>query len=110
MNKLLIAVLLLTWGGSVTAKEYRLQSPSGKITAEINCGDELDYSVSYDGREVLAVSPISMTLGDGTVRGPKAKVSKAVRRSNESVVESPFSQSATMADSYNALTLQMKGD
>lgn len=110
MNKLLIAVLLLTWGGSVTAKEYRLQSPSGKITAEINCGDELDYSVSYDGREVLAVSPISMTLGDGTVRGPKAKVSKAVRRSNESVVESPFSQSATMADNYNALTLQMKGD
>ena len=76
MNKLLIAVLLLTWGGSVTAKEYRLQSPSGKITAEINCGDELDYSVSYDGREVLAVSPISMTLGDGTVRGAQDKGSK----------------------------------
>ena len=104
------ATLLLTSGVSATAKEYRLQSPSGKITAEINCGDELDYSVSYDGREVLAVSPISMTLGDGTVRGPKAKVKKAVRRSNESVVESPFSQSATMTDSYNALTLQMKGD
>ena len=104
------ATLLLTSGVSATAKEYRLQSPSGKITAEINCGDELDYSVSYDGREVLAVSPISMTLGDGTVRGPKAKVSKALRRSNESVVESPFSQSATMTDSYNALTLQMKGD
>ena len=104
------ATLLLTSGVSATAKEYRLQSPSGIITAEINCGDELDYSVSYDGREVLAVSPISMTLGDGTVRGPKAKVSKALRRSNESVVESPFSQSATMTDSYNALTLQMKGD
>ena len=102
--------MLLTSGGSATAKEYRLQSPSGKITAEIDCGDELDYSVCYDGREVLAKSPISMTLGDGTVRGPKAKVSKAVRRSNESVVESPFSQSVTMSDSYNALTLQMKGD
>lgn len=102
--------MLLTSGGSAMAKEYRLQSPSGKITAEIDCGDELDYSVNYDGREVLAKSPISMTLGDGTVRGPKARVSKAVRRSNESVVESPFSQSATMSDSYNALTLQMKGD
>ena len=110
INFYAFATLLLTSGVSATAKEYRLQSPSGKITAEISCGDELDYSVSYDGREVLAVSPISMTLGDGTVRGPKAKVSKAVRRSNESVVESPFSQSATMTDSYNALTLQMKGD
>lgn len=26
---------------SVSAKEYRLQSPSGNITANIDCGDEL---------------------------------------------------------------------
>lgn len=95
---------------SVSAKEYRLQSPSGNITANIDCGDELNYSVSYDGREVLAKSPVSMTLSDGTVWGTDSRVSKAVRRSNESIVESPFSQSATMADNYNALTLRMKGD
>lgn len=106
----MLAGVLLSCCGSATAKEYRLQSPSGKITAEIGCGDELDYSVSYDGREVLAKSPVSMTLGDGTVLGPKAKVSKAVRRSNETIVESPFSRSETMVDNYNAITLRMKGD
>ncbi len=105
-----LAGILLSWCGSATAKEYRLQSPSGKITAEIDCGDKLSYSVCYDGREVLAKSPLSMTLGDGTVLGRKASVTKAVRRSNDSTVESPFSQSASMPDVYNAITLRMKGD
>lgn len=105
-----LAGILLSWCGSATAKEYRLQSPSGKITAEIDCSDKLSYSVCYDGREVLAKSPLSMTLGDGTVLGRKASVTKAVRRSNDSSVESPFSQSASMPDVYNAITLRMKGD
>lgn len=104
-----LAVLLLLCVDSVSAKEYRLQSPSGKITANIDCGDEMKYSVSYDGKEVLSKSPISITLSDGTVWGEKAKVSKAVRKSNESIVESPFGQSSQIIDSYNGLTLRMKG-
>ncbi len=104
-----LAVLLLPCVNSVSAKEYRLQSPSGKITANIDCGDEMKYSVSYDGKEVLSKSPISITLFDGTVWGEKAKVSKAVRKSNESIVESPFGQSSHIIDSYNGLTLRMKG-
>ncbi len=96
--------------GRADEKEYRLQSPSGKITTAIVCSDQLNFSISYDGKEVLSKSPVSMSLGDETVWGPKANVSKAVRGSNESIVESPFSQSATMPDCYNSLTLRMKGN
>lgn len=101
--------MLLPWAGDAAAREYRLQSPSGKITAEIDCGEQLGYSVSYDGREVMAPSPISMTLADGTVWGHNVRVAKAVRESHRGVVHSPFAQAASMPDLYNALTLRMKG-
>ena len=103
------ALLLLSSFNSISAKEYRLQSPSGKIAANIDCGDNLNFSVCYDGKEVLAKSSVSMTLSDGTVWGEKAKITKAVRKSNKSIIESLFSPSATMPDVYNSLTLRMKG-
>lgn len=103
-----LALMLLPCVDSISAKEYLLHSPSGKITAEIDCGDELSYSVCYEGREILAKSPISVTLSDGSVWGRKPKVSKAMRESNESIIESPFAQSAYMPDNYNALDLRMK--
>ena len=105
-----LAVMMIPLAGSAAEKEYSLQSPSGKITTAITCGDKLNYSISYDGKEVLSKSPVSMMLGDGTVWGPDASISKAVRGSNENIVESPFSQSATMPDRYNSLTLRMKGN
>ena len=103
------ALLLLSSFNSISAKEYRLQSPSGKIAANIDCGDNLSFSVCCNGKEVLAKSPVSMTLSDGTVWGEKAKTTKVVRKSNKSIIESPFSPSATMPDVYNSLTLRMKG-
>lgn len=105
-----LAVMMIPLAGGAAEKEYSLQSPSGKITTAITCGDKLNYSISYDGKEVLSKSTVSMMLGDGTVWGPDASISKAVRGSNENIVESPFSQSATMPDRYNSLTLRMKGN
>lgn len=105
-----LAVMMIPLAGSAAEKEYCLQSPSGKITTAIACGDILNYSISYDGKEVLSKSPVSMMLGDGTLWGPDANISKVVRGSNESIVESPFSQSATMPDRYNSLILRMKGN
>lgn len=104
-----LAAILVSGGSNAAAKEFLLQSPSGKITADIDNGEFLNYSVRYDGKEILAKSPVSMTLSDGTVWGDKAKVSKTVRKSNNATVESPFSQSASIPDNYNAITLYMKG-
>ena len=104
-----LVALLLPCLNSVSAKQYQVESPSGKITANIDCGDEMTYSVSYDGKEILSESPISISLSDGTVWGKNAKVSKAMRESVESIVESPFGQSSHISDNYNGLTLRMKG-
>ncbi len=103
-----LAVSLLPAAHSVAARQYQIASPSGKITANIDCGESMSYSVNYDGKEILSSSPISMKLSDGTVWGENAKVSKAVRESRATTVESPFSQASHITDCYNGLTLRMK--
>lgn len=92
------------------AAAYQLKSPSGKIVADIDCGKQLIYSITYDGQTVLTQSPVSMTLSDGTVWGHDAKVSKITRSSEDKMVDSPFTGSTKMRDYFNALTLKMKGD
>ena len=104
---LLAAFAAVSFGSA--AADYKVESPSGKITAEIQNGPELSWTVSYGGREVLSRSPLSLTLGDGTVWGRDARVSKAVKTSVNKVIDTPFCQSSTMDENYNGLTLKMKG-
>ncbi len=92
------------------AKSYQLTSPLGNIAADIECASSITYSVTYDGKEVLSKSPLSMTLSDGTVWGKDPRVAKASRTTVNTTIASPFAQSAEMKDNYNGLTLKMKGD
>ncbi len=105
---LLAASAILALNGN--ASIYRIVSPSGTVTAEIINEGDLSWRVSHDGKEVLSKSPISMTLTDGTVWGQGARVSGSYKTSVNNTINAPFSQSSTMPDSYNGITLKMKGD
>lgn len=105
---LLAASAILALNGN--ASIYRIVSPSGTVTAEIINDGDLSWRVSHDGKEVLSKSPISMTLTDGTVWGQGARVSGSYKTSVNNTINTPFSQSSTMPDSYNGITLKMKGD
>lgn len=105
---LLAASAILALNGN--ASIYRIVSPSGTVTAEIINEGDLSWRVSHDGKEVLSKSPISMTHTDGTVWGQGARVSGSYKTSVNNTINTPFSQSSTMPDSYNGITLKMKGD
>lgn len=105
----ILTLIVITGFMSASAKSYELQSPSGKLSATVDCAKEMTFSVSHDGRTILDPSPISITLTDGTVWGHDGKVSKASRAKVDETIASPFTQSATMRDNYNGLTLTMKG-
>ena len=53
----------------MSAKDYALGSPSGQLVANISAGDGISYYVSFDGKNVIAPSALSMTLSDGHVVG-----------------------------------------
>ena len=70
-----LIVFFLMGSMSLTAqKSYQLQSPDKKLQAVVTVGDDIRFSFTHDGTEVLAASPISMTLQNGVVLGAGPKV------------------------------------
>ena len=56
LNRILPVAVLILPALAMGGKEYQLQSPSGNIVAEINADKQLSYTVSYDGKQLLAPS------------------------------------------------------
>lgn len=107
--------LLLTWAFCTALalqaqKSFRLTSPDGHISSTISLDGRLTYDISLDGRQLLAASPLSMTLADGTVWGEKPKLRKAARSEIRQTIASPFYRSTTVEDHCRVLTLRFKGD
>ncbi|UCC71635.1 MAG: glycoside hydrolase family 97 protein [Gemmatimonadota bacterium] len=113
---LVIACLLsvTSFGGpraeDSAAQRYEVSSPSGDLAMTISVDDELTYSIAWRGRILLSASPISLTLGDGTVVGPGAEVVDARRRQVDEVIEPVVPEKfARIRDRYRELSLDFAG-
>ena len=91
-------------------KQFTLNSPGGNLQTTIIIGDQLTYDITCDGRQILAPSPIAMSLDNGEVWGEKAKLSGTSRKSVDRMVSSPFYRANELRDHYNELTLRFKKD
>ncbi len=109
MKKITACTLFFTAFSVCAGKHYNLVSPDGRLMTDISVGKELTYSVSLDGKTVIADSPLSMTLGDGTTWGDNGKVTSFSRKSVDTVIDSPFYRAEKMQDKYNAASIDFKG-
>ncbi len=91
------------------AKEYRLLSPDGSIQAIVNTDNSLTFSMSHDGVEVLASSPVAIERTDGIVWGENTRVQKVAKVSVNGTVKSPFYRASEIDENYNSMTLRMRG-
>lgn len=87
------------------AKSHSLLSPDGSICIDV---ENLAYTVSVDGKQVLAPSRIAMTLGDGTVWDGKSKLKKARTVSVDAAIDAINYKRSQVTDRYNQLTLDYK--
>ncbi len=87
---------------------WTLTSPDGRIKAEIKADGKVSYSVTFDGKTILAPSEIAMKLDNGTVFG-KGKLKKTHTWSNDDkAIPAVAYKKATVADVYNCLALSFK--
>ncbi|MBO4476522.1 MAG: glycoside hydrolase family 97 catalytic domain-containing protein [Bacteroidales bacterium] len=107
LSLLFVAVTAFSLGAA--DKTYKLQSPSGELTVSITAGRQADWSVAVQGTTVLQKSPLSMTLGNGTVFGRDMQVKKAVKRSVSRTVKPVVYRQSEVNEAYNELTLRCKG-
>lgn len=93
----------------LNAKEYTLESPSGRLEVKVLVDNDVQYSVFLGEKEIISSSPISMTLED-KVLGNDGKVRRAKTTSvDEIIVPVVQRKYAEIPDVYNQLTLQFKG-
>lgn len=104
MRRILSVVLLLAAVVASNAAEYEVTSPDGKVKVKVLNAEGTRYSVAYDALALIADSPLSMTMEDGTVWG-SSKVRKASRKSVDEPINATFYRKAVVKNAYNELNL-----
>ena len=104
MRRILSVVLLLAAVVASNAAEYEVTSPDGKVKVKVLNAEGTRYSVAYDALALIADSPLSMTLEDGTIWG-SSKVRKASRKSVDEPINATFYRKAVIDNAYNELNL-----
>jgi len=110
MKKLATIMLLISLSLAISAKEYTVESPSGKISVKIQVDETVKYSVLLNGTEIISPSVISMKIDDGSTWGNEAKIRKAKTISvSEEITPVVQRKYAKIKNEYNQLTLSFKG-
>ena len=108
--KTLLTALCIGSLSLAAQKTYQLTSPDGKVETTITAGTTLAYSISVDGKQVLAPSALSMSLSNNSVWGTNVKVKKADRSTINEEVPSPVYRATALPNHCNVLTLQCAGN
>ena len=105
------AALLLALGATsidMIARDYELRSPDGQLCLKISAEEQLTWSLRHEDDLMIADSPISMTLTDGTVLG-RGKERPRVRKSSaDELIRTVIYRKDEVRDHYNQLTLSYR--
>lgn len=111
MKKLILMIACGMLVLSVQAqKVFKLNSPNDNLCVKITTGKQLVYDITCNGKQILAPSPISMTLDNGQVWGVNAGLAGSKQKKVDQVVPSPFYRAKEIKDRYNELVLRFKGN
>lgn len=95
---------------SSVSQNLTMQSPDGRLRLKVEIDERISYSVYHEQTEVVAASPVSMTLNDGTVWGLHPVLKNKKTKSVNLTVASPFYKKREIPDVYQELILNFKGD
>jgi alpha-glucosidase len=102
-------LFIIATGLAVQAKEYKLSSPDGKISVTVTPGSSIQWSASYDGKELFRGEKIALALAGGQVLGNMEKVTGAKVSSLNEIIKPvvPYKRSE-IPDNCNILKIFFK--
>jgi alpha-glucosidase len=106
----MIFALALSLAAEGEAQTHRASSPNGAIAITVTVGRQLTYSVEWRGRTIVAASPISLTLGDGTVVGPGARIVDVRTSTADDIIEPVVPEKTSrVRDHYHQVSIDFAG-
>jgi len=93
------------------AKVHEIYSPDKKIKIVVEVGKSISYSVFCDGRAILSLSPLSLTIEGVGVLGKEPRLSGVKSRSVDDRIIPPIREKrAVIADRFNEAALTFQGN
>lgn len=104
----LITALLCIIPNMFGQKEYRLNSPDGNLEVTVRLDNQITYTLTEKGDTLVAISPLSLHLDNGTVWGKNSHLKKVTNRKTDGVIPSPFYKRSEIKDVYNEMTFSFR--
>lgn len=97
-------LLCLTIGG--IAKDYKISSPDGRIKVVVAKEKQLEWNVTFDGKELLNSPVIAMELTNGIIPTEKDRIRKSsVKKVKENIIPVVPVKRSEIVSEYNLLEL-----
>lgn len=90
---------------SLSAADYEVSSPNGKVKVTVTSAESVTWSVTYDGETVLLPSEINIQLQQGNKMLGLGKIGKVAKKQIKSSFENPFYKKSLVSDDYGQLLL-----
>ena len=110
LKKLILLLPLVLFGMTAQAQTEHLQSPDKRVEVRIHTGDQIKFSVLFNGKALLQDSTISINI-DQKALGTESKVKSKKERTVDQEIEPPIRlKSARIHEFCNELRLEMEGN
>lgn len=91
-------------------KGFEIKSLDNKTILDVEVGAKLQWSVKYNGQQIIAPSSISLQLESGEGLGDNVKVLSSKTATSDNVITAINYKKSNIPDQYNQLTINCKGD
>jgi alpha-glucosidase len=105
-----IAILLLCTFAISRAEQFSVKSPNQLLTMSLEVGENLTYSVSYNGEEIIKSSSIALHLASGTILGDEPVVQTTDVVNLDETLYPVLGKNNELAASYQELTIVFEGN
>ncbi len=110
-KKLLLGILFLFIACHSFSKEYTIASPDGKIQLVVSVENDIRWSASLDGKELVNCSRVAMILSGGKVLGANEKVKRAkISKLDEMIIPVVASKKSSITDKCNILLITFNSE
>jgi alpha-glucosidase len=110
MTRIVILVFLsVSVAGHALGRDYKVNSPDGRITVVVSTGNDIGLAATYEGRTIFSVNRIGLILQGGTILGYNDKVGRVSVGQTQEIIRPvvPYKRSE-VPNNCNVLTISFK--
>ncbi len=95
---------------NLSAGNYEVTSPDGKLTAIVNTDKQLTLAIRFQGEMLMRPSPIGLTLADGTIVGRGSRMSATRPSRKTERISAPFYRQKNFNMEWNQIIMRLNSE